>query len=84
MSRVIKLALIPGDGIGPEVVAEAEKVLDAATAGTDVAFEKTRLRWAPRGIWRRATRSPTRTSRRSRATTPSCSAPSEACPATRG
>ncbi|SBS70517.1 3-isopropylmalate dehydrogenase [uncultured Microbacterium sp.] len=42
MSRVIKLALIPGDGIGPEVVAEAEKVLDAATVGTDVAFEKTR------------------------------------------
>lgn len=43
MSRVIKLALIPGDGIGPEVVAEAEKVLDAATAGTDVAFDKTRF-----------------------------------------
>ena len=41
MSRVVKLALIPGDGIGPEVVAEAEKVLDAAVAGTDVSFEKT-------------------------------------------
>jgi 3-isopropylmalate dehydrogenase len=43
MSRVVKLALIPGDGIGPEVVAEAEKVLDAAVAGTDVSFEKTRF-----------------------------------------
>ncbi|PZU49547.1 MAG: 3-isopropylmalate dehydrogenase [Microbacterium sp.] len=43
MSRVIKLAVIPGDGIGPEVVAEAEKVLDAVTAGSDVTFEKTRF-----------------------------------------
>ncbi|MDL9980112.1 3-isopropylmalate dehydrogenase [Microbacterium candidum] len=39
--RVVKLAVIPGDGIGPEVVAEAEKVLDAATAGSGVRFEKT-------------------------------------------
>ncbi len=43
MSRVVKLAVIPGDGIGPEVIAEAEKVLDAATAGSDVRFEKTRF-----------------------------------------
>jgi len=43
MSRVVKLAVIPGDGIGPEVIAEAEKVLDAATAGSGVAFEKTRF-----------------------------------------
>ncbi len=43
MSRVIRLALIPGDGIGPEVVAEAEKVLDAVTPGSGVAFEKTRF-----------------------------------------
>jgi 3-isopropylmalate dehydrogenase len=41
MPRLIKLALIPGDGIGPEVVAEAVKVLDAVTAGEDVTFEKT-------------------------------------------
>jgi 3-isopropylmalate dehydrogenase len=41
MSRVVKLAVIPGDGIGPEVVAEAEKVLAAAVAGSDVSFEKT-------------------------------------------
>ncbi|BDV30903.1 3-isopropylmalate dehydrogenase [Microbacterium terricola] len=43
MSRVVKLAVIPGDGIGPEVVAEAEKVLDAATAGSAVQFDKTRF-----------------------------------------
>ena len=42
-SRVVKLAVIPGDGIGPEVVAEAEKVLDAVTAGSSVTFEKTRF-----------------------------------------
>ena len=41
MSRVVKLAVIPGDGIGPEVVAEAEKVLDAVTVGSDIRFEKT-------------------------------------------
>ncbi len=43
MSRVVKLAVIPGDGIGPEVIAEAEKVLDAATAGSGIVFEKTRF-----------------------------------------
>ena len=40
---VVKLAVIPGDGIGPEVIAEAEKVLDAATAGSGIRFEKTRF-----------------------------------------
>ena len=40
-TRPIRLALIPGDGIGPEVVTEAVKVLDAVTAGSDVEFEKT-------------------------------------------
>src|SRR5687767_4176650 len=43
MSRQVKLAVIPGDGIGPEVVAEAVKVLDAVTAGSDVTFETTRF-----------------------------------------
>ncbi|GGO87809.1 3-isopropylmalate dehydrogenase [Nocardioides phosphati] len=39
----IKLAVIPGDGIGQEVVPEALKVLDAATPliGGGVTFEKT-------------------------------------------
>ncbi|MFC7790519.1 3-isopropylmalate dehydrogenase [Microbacterium sp. MAHUQ-60] len=43
MSRVVKLAVIPGDGIGPEVIEQAERVLDAATANSEVVFEKTRF-----------------------------------------
>src|SRR5690606_40273811 len=42
-SDLVKLAVIPGDGIGPEVVAEAEKVLDAVTDGSGIRFEKTRF-----------------------------------------
>ncbi|MBF4462688.1 MULTISPECIES: 3-isopropylmalate dehydrogenase [unclassified Rathayibacter] len=41
MPRTVKLAVIPGDGIGPEVVAEAVKVLDAVTADSGLAIEKT-------------------------------------------
>jgi len=41
MSRTVSLAVIPGDGIGPEVVAEAIKVLGAVTASGDVVFEQT-------------------------------------------
>lgn len=41
MPGPVKLAVIPGDGIGPEVVAEAIKVLDAVTAASGTAFEKT-------------------------------------------
>jgi 3-isopropylmalate dehydrogenase len=41
MSRTVKLAAIPGDGIGPEVVAEALKVLRAVTAGGEVTFDVT-------------------------------------------
>ncbi|HEU4812451.1 MAG TPA: 3-isopropylmalate dehydrogenase [Nocardioides sp.] len=40
-SGTLKLAVIPGDGIGPEVTAEALKVLEAA-APTGVKFEPTR------------------------------------------
>jgi 3-isopropylmalate dehydrogenase len=41
MSRSLKLAVIPGDGIGPEVIAEALKVLDVIAPSTDLAIEKT-------------------------------------------
>ncbi|HET8603084.1 MAG TPA: 3-isopropylmalate dehydrogenase [Marmoricola sp.] len=40
-SQSLKLAVIPGDGIGPEVTAEALKVLEQATPG-GVKFEPTR------------------------------------------
>ncbi len=43
MSRQVKLAVIPGDGIGPEVIAEAVKVLDAVTADSDVRFDTTQF-----------------------------------------
>ncbi|HEY3682356.1 MAG TPA: 3-isopropylmalate dehydrogenase [Streptosporangiaceae bacterium] len=39
-SRTIRLAVVPGDGIGEEVVAEGLKVLDAA-AGADASFDTT-------------------------------------------
>ncbi len=38
-SRTIRLAVIPGDGIGPEVVAEAVKVITAAAP--DITFDMT-------------------------------------------
>ena len=44
MTRTIKLAVIPGDGIGPEVIAEANRVLDAVLVGSDVALERTEFK----------------------------------------
>ncbi len=41
MSRTYKLAVIAGDGIGPEVTAQALKVLDLVAAEHDVTFDKT-------------------------------------------
>jgi 3-isopropylmalate dehydrogenase len=40
-SQTFSLAVIPGDGIGPEVIAEAVKVLRAATAQEAAGFELT-------------------------------------------
>jgi 3-isopropylmalate dehydrogenase len=39
-SRTLRLAVVPGDGIGPEVVAEGLKVLDAAAPGHGLAIER--------------------------------------------
>jgi len=41
MTRTFSLAVIPGDGIGPEVTAQALAVLDAVALRHDVAFERT-------------------------------------------
>ena len=38
-----KIALIPGDGIGPEIVKEAKKVLDAVCEKYGHKFEYTNL-----------------------------------------
>lgn len=41
MSRTISLAVIPGDGIGREVTEQANRVLDAVLAGSDVSLNRT-------------------------------------------
>ena len=79
----IKLAVIPGDGIGPEVTAEALKVLEvAAPAGGEVRADplRPRRRALPRDR-RGAAR--LRARARSASTTRSCSARSAASPTTR-
>jgi 3-isopropylmalate dehydrogenase len=40
MSNELKLAVIPGDGIGPEVIAEAVKVLDVAASKHNLSIQK--------------------------------------------
>lgn len=40
-SRSINLAIIPGDGIGPEIVAQAERVLDAVANVQGFTLDKT-------------------------------------------
>jgi len=44
MSRTLSLAVIPGDGIGPEVTAEALRVLDVVAADAGVVLAKTVFR----------------------------------------
>lgn len=44
VTRTIKLAVIPGDGIGPEVTEQANRVLDAVIAGSDVVLERTEFK----------------------------------------
>ncbi|OHB33138.1 MAG: 3-isopropylmalate dehydrogenase [Desulfuromonadaceae bacterium GWC2_58_13] len=41
MAKTYKVAVLPGDGIGPEVMAEALKVLDVIEKNFDVKFERT-------------------------------------------
>lgn len=40
MSKELKLAVIPGDGIGPEVIAEAVKVLDVVSSKHNLSIQK--------------------------------------------
>lgn len=44
MTRTIKLAVIPGDGIGPEVIEQANRVLDAVLEGGDATLERTEFK----------------------------------------
>ncbi|WP_303202703.1 3-isopropylmalate dehydrogenase [Raoultibacter timonensis] len=41
MTTTYKICLLPGDGIGPEIIAEGRKVLDALGAKFDASFEYT-------------------------------------------
>ena len=50
MGKLFKVAVLPGDGIGPEVMAEALKVLDAVKKSYDVTFELTRANVGGAGI----------------------------------
>ena len=43
---ILKLALIPGDGIGKEVVPEGVRVLEAAAAGHDIEFQWQEFDWS--------------------------------------
>nr|WP_320116366.1 3-isopropylmalate dehydrogenase [uncultured Desulfuromonas sp.] len=49
-TQTFKVAVLPGDGIGPEVMAEAIKVLDAIEKKYDVSFEKTMANVGGAGI----------------------------------
>ncbi|WP_017605370.1 3-isopropylmalate dehydrogenase [Nocardiopsis alkaliphila] len=51
-ARTVKLAVIPGDGIGPEVVAEGLKVLGVVAAQHDLAIETTEYELGAR-LWHR-------------------------------
>ncbi|GAA1595703.1 3-isopropylmalate dehydrogenase [Leucobacter chromiireducens] len=44
MTRTIKLAVLPGDGIGPEVIEQANRVLDAVLVGGDVELARTEFK----------------------------------------
>ena len=50
MGKVHKIAVLPGDGIGPEVMAEALRVLDAVEKKYEVTFERTHANVGGAGI----------------------------------
>ena len=50
MGKVFKVAVLPGDGIGPEVMAEALNVLDAIEKRYAVTFERTHANVGGAGI----------------------------------
>ena len=46
MASPLRIAVIPGDGIGKEVMPEGLRVLDAAAARFDIPIEYTHIEWA--------------------------------------
>ena len=45
MSRSLRIAVYPGDGIGPEVTAQAVRVLQSLAQISEVKFDLTELPW---------------------------------------
>ena len=50
MGKLFKVAVLPGDGIGPEVMAEALRVLDVVEKKYSVKFERTHANVGGAGI----------------------------------
>ena len=50
MGKIFKIAVLPGDGIGPEVMTEALRVLDAIERNQGVKFERTHANVGGAGI----------------------------------
>ena len=46
MTQTYKIAVIPGDGIGKEVIPEGLRVLEAAAKRFDIALQFTHIEWA--------------------------------------
>src|SRR5713226_5672390 len=46
MTKTYKIAIIPGDGIGTEVMPEAVRVLDAATKRFGISIDYKHIEWA--------------------------------------
>ncbi|MBL8304293.1 MAG: tartrate dehydrogenase, partial [Ideonella sp.] len=46
MNKTHRIAVIPGDGIGKEVMPEAQRVLDVAARRFGFALEQTPIEWA--------------------------------------
>jgi tartrate dehydrogenase/decarboxylase/D-malate dehydrogenase len=44
--RKFQLAMIPGDGVGPEIAKEAERILDAISKKYSIAFKMTSFDWS--------------------------------------
>lgn len=58
MAQTYKICLLPGDGIGPEIIAEGVKVLDAIAVKHGVSFEYTEALIGGRAIDETAARFP--------------------------
>ena len=50
MGNKYKIAVLPGDGIGPEVMSEALRILDAVETKFNVSFERTHANVGGAGI----------------------------------